>query len=123
MSTVSIIDKKVRAAAITRAWPGAIFACKRVGNNTLVEWDDTGPVPAKTAQEIANAEDAYTIYLTSQDCVSDKAASILANPVNQTIFEALWEMHRAIRGQITLQTETKAQYAARLKAILVTNKP
>lgn len=118
MSTVSIIDKKVGAPAIAWKWPGAVFACKKTGADTFIEWDDAGPVPAKTAEEISAAQDEYATYLASAQCKADRAKQIIDDRVNQTIFEALWELHRAIRGVITLPTETKAQYADRIKTIL-----
>lgn len=122
MSTVSIIGRKIRESAITHVWPGALFACKIIkgvsGNHTFIEWDDSGPVVVKTAQEIADAQDAYELYLAGPEHKAACAVDILNDAANQTIFEALWELHRAIRGVITLPVETKAQYADRLKIIL-----
>lgn len=51
------------------------------------------------------------------------ATSGLGTIQNKTILDALWELHRAIRGVITLPTETKAQYADRLKAMWRANEP
>lgn len=67
-------------------------------------------LPGPTAEEITAAKTA-------------KAASGLNTPQNKTIHDALWELHRAIRGVIALPTETKAEYADRLKTMWVGNEP
>ena len=75
MSTVSIIDKKVSAQAIAWKWPGAVVACKKTGAHTFIEWDDAGPVPVKTAQEIADAQDEYRAALAAKAYIPARAAA------------------------------------------------
>ena len=63
---------------------------------------------------------------TSAEIDADKEANAtvgLGTTQNKTILDALWEIHRAVRGVIILPTETKAQYADRLKAMWKGNEP
>ncbi len=58
------------------------------------------------------------------DAIKDiKATAGLTTVQNKTILDALNELRRAIKGEIVLPTETKAQYATRLKAMWVANEP
>lgn len=54
---------------------------------------------------------------------ANAATSGLGTVQNKTILDAMWELHRAIRGAIVLPTETKAQYADRLKSMWAGNEP
>lgn len=74
MSDILISNLAIEAKAITLAWPGAVIACKATGADTLVEWSDTSPVPAKTAAEISAA---YAAYVTA-DAKTKKIAAVQA---------------------------------------------
>ena len=58
-----------------------------------------------------------TVPLT-QEQKDARAQSSLSQAINKTIFDALWEVHQAVNRAVPLPNETKAAYAARLKAIL-----
>lgn len=84
-----------------------------------------GPCP--TEVELQSAYDSQIALETSPAYVDNikniKATKNLNTVQNKTIFDALWELHKAIRGTITLPTETKAQYAERIKNMWKLNEP
>ena len=126
MTDIVITGRKILAEAIAKKWLGSIIACKhdKVSGNTTVEWHASSPVPVKTSAEIGTAQDEYDAFLADPTAVkTTKATSGLNTVQNKTIMDALWEIHKAVRGVTPLPTETKAQYADRLKTMWAGNEP
>ena len=126
MTDIVITGRKISAEAIIKKWPGSIVACKhdKVSGDTTVEWHADSPVTIKTPVEIGTAQDEYDAYLADPTAVkTTKASSGLNTVQNKTILDAIWEIHKAVRGVIQLPTETKAQYADRLKTMWAGNEP
>lgn len=89
-----------------------------VTNGTAVT--STGNPPYSYSE--AQAE--LTLITSSGYIATQKDADAglkLGTTQNKTLLDAMWELHRAIRGVITLPTETKAQYADRLRAMWASN--
>lgn len=84
-----------------------------------------GPVP--TEQALQTAWDKYAALVASTGYIetvkTNAAVTQLGTTQNKTLLDAMWELHRAIRGVIILPTETKAQYADRLKGMWKANEP
>src|SRR3990167_4292225 len=76
----------------------------------------TGPINSVLTDRVVSA---YVVRdKTAQELADEKSASAtvnLATAQNKTIRDALWELHRAVRGEIVMPAETRAQYTARLK--------
>ena len=126
MTDIVITGRKILAEAIILKWPGAVVACKynNVSGDTTVEWHVSSPVPAKTSAEISTSQDEYGVWKADTETQKAlKATSGLNTVQNKTILEALWEIHKAVRGVTPLPTETKAQYADRLKTTWAGNEP
>ena len=126
MTDIVITGRKILAEAIILKWPGAVVACKhdKVSGDTTVEWHANSPVLAKTSTEISVSQDEYDLWKADAAVQKTvKATSGLNTTQNKAILDALWEIHKAVRGVTPLPTETKAQYADRLKTMWVGNEP
>ena len=100
-------------------WPQEIMGFEPFNSKTQIR---TGPVNTVLADKVVST---YVVRdKTAQELADEKeatAASNLATVQNKTIFDALWEIHRAVRGVEALPAETKAQYASRLKEMWKAN--
>lgn len=85
MTTIRIPNRAIDADAIDRKWPGAIIACLKAEDDTIVEWSDNSPVSAKTATEIETAQDEW-------DALPPEKPPMDA--------EVVWEVLRA-KGMVT----------------------
>ena len=76
----------------------------------------TGPVHSVMQDKVVST---YTVRnKTAQQIDEEKeiaAVNGLDTPQNKVIRDALWELRQAVKGEIVMPDETKAQYTARLK--------
>lgn len=74
----------------------------------------SGPV-----YDLALATITYTVTDKTAQELDDEADEIagttLAGPLAKAVRDALWELHEAIRGEVTLPDETKNAYSIRIK--------
>lgn len=91
--------------------PGITTRENAQGQMVLAAWPAALGVFPTQAQA-----DTWASEYAARDSKGERADAGLGTVQNKTILDALWELHRAIRGQIVLPAETKAQYADRIKA-------
>ena len=109
-------EAKAHVDLVSPSFPNAFIAPYPAGHRaTWLVDPNTNTVsnvspPAATNEEIAAAK-------------KTKADAGLNTAQNKTILDALNELRRAVKGEIVLADETKAQYAARLKALWIANEP
>lgn len=96
--------------------PGIICKENNVGQMELIIW----PAVLGTFPTQAQA-DTWAVEYAARDIKGNRATSELNTVQNKTILDALNELRRAIKGEIVLPTETKAQYASRIKSMWVAN--
>ena len=113
MSVIIVTGRKILAPAIAHKWPGAVVGCVMDGNDTHIEWDDTGPIPVKTEAEINAAQDEYDLWRVNVDAQNDKAYGLVIQ--NQKVTKAI--VLCIINGELTsgmTNTQAKAAIKARM---------
>jgi len=100
-----------RLSHLTEAWDGV--ENRQAYLDRAAKWSGA-PV---TAAEIEAQEAAYNTMLAGLPPRRSEAAAVAdMNKKNmKAMRDALWELHRAIRGEITLPNESKGDYSGRLK--------